>query len=286
MTSGLWSALGQQGCLVHRTGQANCRDGASDGYRPRQSRHHPRQPLSRKRPPGAALRHPGAGAHAAGTGAAGSPRRAAHRRPRFRLSRLPAWRARSGALEARETAGRARHQVPARPERGPRRHHAARRAADRLLPGQEVRRRLHALVRERPRRRSLGRRAALRQHARHGEAWRRARGGGRRSRRAFLHLSAPDRPDLRDDDDAGAASRRLRRDRPARARGLRAFPLLRPLGRAQDDRRDGRAGAHRHHPRRAPLHPARLPHPAARPQPRPDAALAGGTREAREPRAR
>ena len=57
--------------------------------------------------------------------------------------------------------------------------------------------------------------------------WRRARGGRRRSRRAFVHLSAPDRPGLRGADDAGAAARRRWRDPRL---GLAGFALSRFSG--------------------------------------------------------
>ena len=63
----------------------------------------------------------------------------------------------------------------------------------RRLPRQARRWRVRHVVRQGPRRRSRGRRAALRQFHRHRAAWRRAGGGRRRPRRAFLHLSAPDR---------------------------------------------------------------------------------------------
>ena len=111
------------------------------------------------------------------------------------------------ALAPPGAAGRAEHPLPARRQRGPRRHHAVWHAAARRLPRQARRWRVRHVVRQGARRRSRRRCAALRQFPRHREAWRRAGGVGRRPRRAFLDLSAPDRACVRKRVHPGAESR-------------------------------------------------------------------------------
>ena len=80
-------------------------------------------------------------------------------------------------------------------------------------------------------------------------AGRRAGGRRGRSRRAILHLSAPDRTRVRGRDDADAEPG-LGAGHPGFRPGRdRAVALRRPVGRAQDHRRDRRAGRQRDRPR-------------------------------------
>ena len=120
-----------------------------------------------------------------------------HRRTDLRLSRLAARRARPRTLAPAEAARRAKHPVPARRQRRPRRHHAVRHAAARRVSREARRWRVRYVVRQGSRRRPRRRCAALRQFHRHLAAWRRAGSGRRRPRRALLDLSAPDRARLR-----------------------------------------------------------------------------------------
>ena len=96
-----------------------------------------------------------------------SRRRAAHRRLRVRLSRLPARRAGPRTVAPQETAGRARHPLRAGRQRRPRRDHADGHAAARRVSRRARRWRVRAVVRQGAGRRSLRRRAALRQHGGH-----------------------------------------------------------------------------------------------------------------------
>ncbi len=90
-----------------------------------------------------------------------------------------------------------------------------------------------------------------RQRVRHAPQWRRAGRRRGRPRRALLHLPAPDRPDLRGGDDAGAAAGGCGGDRRLRPGRHRDVALLRPVGRHEDHRRDGGAGGDRDRPVRA-----------------------------------
>ena len=99
-----------------------------------------------------------------------------HRRLHQRLPRLAAGRLRPGAVGGQEAPGGAAHRVPARRQRGTRRHRGVGHAAARPLPAeQEVRRRVRHLVRQGPGRGPLLRRVQARQHGRHREARRRDR---------------------------------------------------------------------------------------------------------------
>ena len=95
---------------------------------------------------------------------------------------------------------------------------------------------------QRPRRRPLRRCAALRQHAGHRQARRRAGRCRRRPRRPFVNLSAPDRAHLRRCDDTRAEPQLGAGHHRFRPRRLRPVALLRAVGRAEDHRRDRRAG--------------------------------------------
>ena len=83
------------------------------------------------------------------------------------------------------------------------------------------------------------------------EAWRRAGGVGRRPRRAFLDLSAPDRACVRERVHPGAEPGLGAGHARPRPRRHRAVALLRPVGRDEDHRRDRRAGRHARRPVRA-----------------------------------
>ena len=227
------------------------RSNDQDGHRPRPQGHHAGKPVHRPRHARSAVRHPGAGTRPAGAGPARPRRRPEHRRPHLGLSRLAAGRARSRGLAPPGAAGRAEHPLPARRQRGPRRHHAVRHAAARRLPRQARRWRVRHVVRQGARRRSRRRRAALRQFHRHRAAWRRAGGVGRRPWRAFLDLSAPDRACVRGRVHPGAEPGLGAGHPRSRPRRHRAVALLRTLGRAEDHRRDRRAGGHA----RRPVHP-------------------------------
>ena len=101
---------------------------------------------------------------------------------------------------------RARHPISAGGQRGPGRHHAVRHAAARRVSRQARRWRGGHVVRQGPRRRSLRRCAALRQYAGHLTPRWRAGGVGRRSRGAFVDLSASDRTCLPGHIHSGAES--------------------------------------------------------------------------------
>ena len=199
---------------------------------------------TRLRPPGAAVRHAGAGARAAGAGAAGPRGRAAHRR---------AW---SPAIAARRSAGvdqelwrrekllnEARHPLPARPERGSGGHHAAG-AAQQIdtFPGKRVDGVFGMWYGKGPgvdRSGDAFRCANTIGTAKHGGV---LAVSGDDHARAFLGLPAPDRRHLRERQYPGpAARRRAATSSISASPGYRAVALLRPLGRAEDHRRDGRA---------------------------------------------
>ena len=135
--------------------------------------------------------------------------------------------------KAAEVPRSRRHQVPARPERGPRRDGDLGLAAGQPVPERERRRRLRDVVRQGPRRRPLRRRVQARKLRRHVEARRRAGARRRRPRGEVVDAAAPVRSPVLRGDDAGAVSvvgAGDHRPRPAR---LGDEPLLRLLGRLQ-----------------------------------------------------
>ena len=131
-------------------------------------------------------RHAGAGPPADAAARARPARRPQHRGLRLRLPRLAARRPRPGAVAREEAPREPPHQVPARRQRGPRRHRDLGHAAGQPLPGREVRRRLRHVVRQGPGRRPLRRRLQARQRRRHLAARRRAGARRRRPRREVL----------------------------------------------------------------------------------------------------
>ena len=86
---------------------------------------------------------------------------------------------------------RAQRQVPAGPQRGPRRHGDLGHAAGQPVPGRQGRRRLRHVVRQGPGRRPLRRRLQARQLRGHLQARRRPRARGRRPRGEVLDPPAP-----------------------------------------------------------------------------------------------
>ena len=157
------------------------------------------------------------------------------RRVRLRLSRLAARRRRSGTLARQKTPERTAHRIPARRQRGPRRHRRVGIAAGRNQPGARSRWRVRPLVRQGPRRRPIRRCVEARQCLRLLAAWRRA---GRCRRRSWLRVVV----------DAASVRRRLHglvhADTQSVERGgisclrriwLRAEPFFRHVGRIQGD---------------------------------------------------
>ena len=132
------------------------------------------------------------------------------------------------------------HPFPARRQRGPRRHRGLGHAAGQPVPGRQVDGVFAHLVRQRPGRRSLRRRAQARQRRGHLAARRRAGRRRRRSRlpsrpcriRASTIFEAAMMPVLDPGDRSGHP-----RFRPAR---LGDVALFRLLGRLQSHHRDGR----------------------------------------------
>ncbi len=165
---------------------------------------------------------------------------AQHRRLRLRLSRLAARRPRPGAVEGAEVPRSRAHQVPARPERGPRRHRDLGLAAGQPVQGRERRRRVRDVVRQGPRRRPLRRRVQARELRRHVEARRRAGARRRRPRGEIVDAAAPVRSPVLGGDDAGAVSVVGAGDPRSRPARLGDEPLLRLLGRLQVRRRHRR----------------------------------------------
>ncbi len=117
----------------------------------------------------------GPGAPAADAARARPRRGSEHRGLHFRLSRLAARHLRQRAVAGQGVAREQRHPLPARPQRRPRRHRGVGQPAGRPVSRRHGRWRVRHLVRQRPRRRSLARRAAPRQLGRHRAARRRAR---------------------------------------------------------------------------------------------------------------
>ena len=125
----------------------------------------------------------------------------------------------------------ARRRVPARHQRGPRRHRAVGHAAGRAARRGQVRRRVRHLVRQGPGRRPLRRRVPPRQFRRHLEARRRAGADGRRPHRGILHHRAPVRIPLRRRDDPDPQSGGRAGDHRLRPLRLGDVALHRRLGR-------------------------------------------------------
>ena len=168
-------------------------------------------------------------------------RRPQHRGLRHRLSRLAARHARPAVHPRAALARQVRHQVPGRHQRGHRRHRALGHAAGGAARRGQVRRRVRPLVRQGAGRRPHRRRVPPRQFRRHLEARRRAGADGRRPHGRILHHRAPVRIPLhrRDDPDPEPGGRAGdSRLRPLR---LGDVALLRHLGGAQVDARDGRS---------------------------------------------
>ena len=161
--------------------------------------------------------------------------------------------------------------LPARPERGPRRHRLLGHAAGGAVRRGQVRRRVRHVVRQGPRRRPHRRRVPARQPRRHLQARRRAGADGRRP-----HCRSPRPPPHQseyafvDCDDAGAQSGRRAGDPRLRPLRLRAVALRRRVGRPQV--REGHRRRDRHRstvglePRRESCMPDDFAHAARRPQ--------------------
>ena len=210
------------------------------------------------------------------------------RRPQYRglchgLSRLAARHPRP-AVHPRAAAPRpVRRALPGRHQRGHRGDGAVGHAAGRAARGGQVRRHLRPLVRQRPGRRPHRRRLSPRQFRRHFAARRRPCADGRRPHRRILDHRASVRISLHRCDDPDPQPRRRAGDSRLRPLRLGDVALLRHLGGAQVDARNG--GIDRRD-RRQPgarqyRHPAgfrdarrRAQHPAARHHPGPGSAAA------------
>ena len=164
----------------------------------------------------------------------------------LRLSRLAARRLRPAADGRAKTSRGARHQVPARRERGSRRDRDLGLAAAQPVAGREARWRGRHLVRQGPGRRSLRRRAPPRQYGGLGEARRRALPCRRRSRREIVHRAASVRPRVHLGADAVSLSVQHPRDHRDGAARHRHVALLRLLG-----RHEGRSPRRSRRPRRS-----------------------------------
>ncbi len=194
------------------------------------------------------------------------------------LSRLSDRRPRPEPVPGEEVA-RAKHRVPARPQRGTGGDRGLGLPAGGDARRGQVRRRVRHVVRQGPRRRPLGGRLPPRQHGRLFETRRRARPHGRRPYGGILHRRAPVRVPLRRRDDPDPEPGRRSGDSRLRPLRLCHEPLLRHLGRLQvregEHRVDGfrrwldRPGEDRH--------AGRFPDAARRPQ-HPPAATACSTR--------
>ncbi len=201
----------------------------------------PRGSVHQGQRPGVPHRHPGHRPHRLRSGAARSRHGSQDRRLHLRLSRFAArWR-RSRTLAGQGSAEGARHRLHAGSERGSRRHRRARLTTGRNPAGPRGRRRVRALVRQGPRRRSRRRRIQAWQCLWLLAPWRRAGGGGRRSRLRLLLNAASVRCRVHDllhaDPQSGVdiGVSRLRRIR------LRAVALFRHVGRLQGDFRNSRS---------------------------------------------
>ncbi len=181
----------------------------------------------------AAVHHgaPGAGAIAAGAESSRSSRGPAHGGVRFRLSRLAARWARSGAVARREVSRPRADPLPAGLERGPGRHGDLGRPADEPVRRRALRRRVLDVVRQGSRRRSFRRPAEARQRGRHLEVRRRARRGGRRPHLQIVLAAASERVRIHRCDDSGARAGRRAGDRRARPVRLRVVAVQWLLGR-------------------------------------------------------
>ncbi len=200
---------------------------------------HPRAQVHPHRRADLPVRGAGAGAAAADAAAARPGRRAGHGRLRQRLPRQPAGRLRPGAVARAPAPGGGAGEVPARPERGPGRDDGLGHPADQPVPRRPGRWRLRHVVRQGPRRGPLRRRVQARQRRRHLDARRRAGAGRRRPRLPQFDPAARQRGRVRQRDDADPQpGRGAGHPRPGPGR-LGDEPLHRPLGRLQDDRRDG-----------------------------------------------
>ncbi len=184
-------------------------------------------------------RHPGDHAYRPRPGTPRPRRRPQHGRLRLGLSRLAARRRRSGDVAHQGPAEGGPHRVPAGRQRGSCRHSGARKPAGRDRPEPHRRWRLRHVVRQgtgcRPRRRCTEARQCLRLIP----ARRRACGGRRRPRLRVVVHAAPVRRRLHglvhahpEPGERGRISR-VRRIR------LRAFALLRHVGRLQGRLGDG-----------------------------------------------
>ncbi len=213
-----------------------------------QYRTHPRGGRCRLHAGGQVPPHPGphlpergagAGPAAADAEAARRTRRAGYRRLHLRLPRFAAGRLRPRVVAGQEAARVGQGEVPARPQRGPGRDHGLGHPAAGPVPGRDRRWRVRHVVRQGPGRGPLRRRLQACQCRGHVEARRRAGVGCGRPQLPQLDLAAWQRTRIRQRDDAGAQpGRRAGHPRPGPAR-FRDVALHRPLGRLQDDRRDG-----------------------------------------------
>ena len=241
---------------------------------PRFRRLRPGRPLPARQRPSLSHRHPGPGAPADDAAPARPRRGAQHRRFHLRLSRLTARHVRQRAVDGEAVPEGKQHPLPARPQRGPRRHLGVGHAAGQSVSRRDRRWRVLDLVRQGPRRRPLDGRAEARQCGRHLAAWRRDRAGRRRPWLPVLDLAASERAGLRRGDDPGSEPgqrpgiSRLRHSR------LRAVALLGLLDRLQGDLRDrrirrlgvGRSRAHQDRDAdRFPAAAGRARHPQSRP---------------------
>ena len=226
----------------HKAARQACRGGHGNQSRPDQSR----PEVHRQNRPCVHDRNAGAGAPADGADAARPRQRAEHRRLHFRLSRLAARRLRPAADGGAQASRRARHQVPARRERGPCGDRDLGLAAAQSVARREARRRGRHLVRQGPRRRSLRRRVPPRQYGGIGEARRRALPCRRRSRREIVHGAASVRPRVHLGADAVSLSVQHPRDHRDGAARHRHVALLRLLG-----RHEGRSPKRSRRPRRS-----------------------------------
>src|SRR5690606_30329410 len=157
--------------------------------------------------------YPGTGAPAAVAARAGSPGRPEYGRFHFRVPRLAAGYLRPGTVAGAETAGTARHPVPARGQRGPGRYRRVGDADPGLDPQAEEGWRICYLVRQGPGRGPLRRPLQAWQPGRYRPQRRRADRRRGRPLGQILDRGAPERggADARRHADPGTVQR-ARRD--------------------------------------------------------------------------